>query len=158
MLTYSPAQLFGIFNYSLPSSISVIKQLGLLRRRRYIHRSSRRRFVLSQHGLCVPFTRSTARSVTQLSRHQDSAASGPFNAAIRQQLIRQVSSPLSSRTAILTNLRPLQPAPIPPPSGCVNFALLNTRSLTNKAPIIHELILDNNLDLLLLTEIWQQPN
>ncbi|CAL8275184.1 unnamed protein product [Gadus morhua 'NCC'] len=72
MLTYSPAQLFGIFNYSLPSSISVMKQLGLLRRRCYIHRSSRRGFVLSQHGLCIPFTLSPARSVTPLTRHQDS--------------------------------------------------------------------------------------
>ncbi|KAJ8341230.1 hypothetical protein SKAU_G00335210 [Synaphobranchus kaupii] len=57
------------------------------------------------------------------------------------------------RTSNLSNLRSPPPAPL-----SISFALLNTRSLTNKSPVISELILDNNIDFLLLTETWQQPS
>ncbi|KAJ8341961.1 hypothetical protein SKAU_G00342520 [Synaphobranchus kaupii] len=57
------------------------------------------------------------------------------------------------RTSNLSNLRSPPPAPL-----SITFALLNTRSLTNKSPVISELILDNNIDFLLLTETWQQPS
>ena len=56
------------------------------------------------------------------------------------------------RTANLSNIR--SPSPAPP---SISLALLNCRSLSNKSPFIFELLLDNNLDLLLLCETWQQP-
>ena len=58
----------------------------------------------------------------------------------------------TSRTANLSNLR--HPTPAPP---SISLALLNCRSLSNKSPIILELLLDNNIDLLFLCETWQQP-
>ncbi|XP_037614292.1 protein FAM111A-like isoform X2 [Sebastes umbrosus] len=39
-----------------------------------------------------------------------------------------------------------------------NFALINTQSLNNKALEVRDLILDNSLDFLLLTETWQKPD
>ena len=41
-------------------------------------------------------------------------------------------------------------------SSSVNltFGLLNTRSVVNKAPLLHSLIADNDLSLLALTETW----
>ena len=44
----------------------------------------------------------------------------------------------------------------PGPSSSVNlaFGMLNTRSVVNKAPLIHNLIADNDLSLLALTETW----
>lgn len=45
MLQYSLLQLLDLNNHSLPLHIGVIKQLGLLRRPRYVHRGSSRRFV-----------------------------------------------------------------------------------------------------------------
>ena len=44
------------------------------------------------------------------------------------------------------------PSPSPPPSS--SMALLNTRSARHKAPLIHDVIAANRLDLLLLTETW----
>ncbi|XP_031723968.1 uncharacterized protein LOC116394789 [Anarrhichthys ocellatus] len=38
----------------------------------------------------------------------------------------------------------------------MKLALFNTRSLSNKGPIINEFITDNNLDILCLTETWQK--
>ena len=44
----------------------------------------------------------------------------------------------------------------PGPSSSVNltFGSLNTRSVVNKAPLLHSLIADNDLSLLALTETW----
>ncbi|KAK3528942.1 hypothetical protein QTP70_014153 [Hemibagrus guttatus] len=39
-----------------------------------------------------------------------------------------------------------------------NFALLNTRSLANKATLLNDMIIERKLDMLLLTETWQSPN
>ncbi|XP_068507165.1 uncharacterized protein [Syngnathus scovelli] len=47
-------------------------------------------------------------------------------------------------------------APPPAPSS-ISLTLLNCHSLSNKSPVIFELLLDNNLDLLFLCETWQQP-
>ncbi|XP_062862555.1 uncharacterized protein LOC134324589 [Trichomycterus rosablanca] len=50
MLNYSVDQLRKFNNCTTPSCISVIKQLGLLRRPRYIHRGSRRKLVYLRNG------------------------------------------------------------------------------------------------------------
>ena len=44
----------------------------------------------------------------------------------------------------------------PGPSSSVNltFGMLNTRSVVNKAPLLHSLIADNDLSFLALTETW----
>ena len=39
-------------------------------------------------------------------------------------------------------------------TGLLNAALLNVRSVNNKATLISEYIMNNNLDILLLTETW----
>ena len=45
---------------------------------------------------------------------------------------------------------------MPGPSSSVNliFGMLNTRSVVNKAPLLHSLIADNDLSILALTETW----
>ncbi|CAL8235226.1 unnamed protein product, partial [Arctogadus glacialis] len=48
MLTYFAPQLLKYNNRSIPPCISTIKQLGLLRRSRYIHRGSGRNFIYGQ--------------------------------------------------------------------------------------------------------------
>jgi len=46
----------------------------------------------------------------------------------------------------------LNPCPSAQPSSCVG--LLNARSACHKAALIHDVIADNKLDILLLTETW----
>ena len=41
-----------------------------------------------------------------------------------------------------------------PSSASLTFGVLNTRSVVNKAPLIHSLISDNDLGVLALTETW----
>lgn len=40
----------------------------------------------------------------------------------------------------------------------LTFGLFNTRSLTNKGPLIYDLLNDSKFDFLCLTETWQQPH
>ncbi|KAK5885981.1 hypothetical protein CesoFtcFv8_017063 [Champsocephalus esox] len=189
MLKYSISQLLSFTNSSTPSSISVIRHLGLLRRPRYIHRSTRHSFVYFQHGQSIASICSTQRTVAHLTRHQNATPTAPFSPAhLHSQLhvipgadptplrfptyITSHFSPPSSpppllhcppsrahpRAANLANLIPLQSATTPPTPHLTNFALLNIRSLNNKAHILHEIILDKSIDFFLLTETWQQPN
>ncbi|XP_075933638.1 uncharacterized protein LOC142933414 [Anarhichas minor] len=65
VLQYSTSQLLQLNNFSAPPFISAIKTLGLLRRPRYIHRASRRKFVYSspdRSTLSVPSLWSTERT------------------------------------------------------------------------------------------------
>ncbi|KAL6491482.1 hypothetical protein MHYP_G00018270 [Metynnis hypsauchen] len=82
MLNYSVSQLMKFNNFTTPSCISVIKQLILLRRPRYIHRSSRRKLVYSNSGNAIPSIWSAVRTVTPQSRHQNAAATHTSNAGV----------------------------------------------------------------------------
>ena len=46
------------------------------------------------------------------------------------------------------------------PSSSLNltFGMLNTRSVVNKAPLLHSLITDNDLSILAITETWVKPD
>ncbi len=42
--------------------------------------------------------------------------------------------------------------------SALHFGLFNVRSLNNKTSLIHELIEDQNIDFMCVTETWQKPN
>ncbi|CAL8387310.1 unnamed protein product [Gadus morhua 'NCC'] len=107
-------------NHRLPAAAAATaaSKAGILRRCRYIHRSSGpSRNQHLPHGSPIPSLWTNSRPPV---------------------------TPICC-TAHLNNLR--SPSP-PPPS--ISLALLNCRSLSNKSPVISELLLDNNTDLLLL--------
>ena len=61
----------------------------------------------------------------------------------------------------LRNLIELTPKPIKsytPRARFVNFCLLNARSINNKTTIIKDFVVENNIDLLGLTETWLQSD
>ena len=59
-----------------------------------------------------------------------------------------------------SNLITIERAPMIPsfkPSLAIHFSLLNTRSLKNKAALLHEYIVDHKVDIMALTETWLSP-
>ncbi|XP_019735220.1 uncharacterized protein LOC109521672 [Hippocampus comes] len=55
------------------------------------------------------------------------------------------------------NLHPLSQSSLSPTHHKIlKLALFNTRSLNNKALVLHEFITDNNLDFLFITETWHK--
>ena len=135
-LLYSFSQLIKLNNFSPPLCISAIKTLKLLRRPRYIHRASRRKFVYSlpkYSTLFIPSLWSAVRTAATPARHHHN------NFDVRAAC-----------------LRPFTKAPLPVLTHShLKIALFNTRSLNNKGLLLNEFITDNNLDFLFLTETWQ---
>ena len=53
---------------------------------------------------------------------------------------------------------PTRSAYTKPHTSNLNFGLFNIRSLTNKGPLLYDLLNDYMFDFFCLTETWQQPN
>ncbi|KAL7884537.1 hypothetical protein AOLI_G00073070 [Acnodon oligacanthus] len=113
--------------YHLPKATAIsASRAGILRRRRYAHRGS------GQHR-----NRTIHHSVGT-NIHSFWSSSRPVVLSVH-------------RSANLPSLPCL-----PPASPGTTFGLLNVRSLSNKSSVLQELRLDNCIDILFLTETWQQ--
>ncbi|KAM3583200.1 uncharacterized protein V6R79_009203 [Siganus canaliculatus] len=144
MLKYSFQQLLSHNNRNTPPCIAVIKQLGILRRPRYIHRSSRRQFVYTNsHSI------NSICSVALPARHQSSVP-----AALRNSTAARAQHWQPGKRGVDFSL--LRPVPRFTPSSSVKIELLNIRALTEKSTFILDHILDKKLDIMCLTETWQQ--
>ncbi|XP_061133329.1 uncharacterized protein LOC133153215 [Syngnathus typhle] len=138
LLKYSALQLLKLNNHTTipPDITATIKTHGQFRRPRYIHRSSRRKFIYSrteQH--CIPSLWSRNRSTpSDVTRHHNNK---PHVRSAYLQLLTKAPPPIQ-----------LHPS--------LKFALLNTRSLNKKGPILSEFITDN-IDFFSITETWQKP-
>lgn len=109
-----------------------LRSSGLLRRRPYLHRSSKvKRTLHYSVGCNIPSLWTTSRP-SVLTHHHRPISYGYL------------------RTFLFTDLPKTAPSKF-------SFALLNTRSLNNKALPLCQFILDNHLDFLALCETWQQP-
>lgn len=106
MLNYSAIQLKKFNNYTLPSCTSVIKQLGLLRRPRYIHRSCRRKFVFSRSDHNI----SSIWSVASRTRHQGAVTPRTSSAGVSMTTLRTTDLDGNRRKhrVDLSLLRPIQ--------------------------------------------------
>ena len=145
MLTYFAPQLLKYNNRSIPPCISTIKQLGLLRRPRYIHRGSGRNFIYGQPAGFITSIRSAE------------TAEGK-----RRNIARSPHSRLDRFHGVDSNLRgvdfkALRPVQRITPKSLVKFELFNTQSLNNKSSLIEEHIREKGLDFMCLTETWHQP-
>ncbi|XP_073710666.1 uncharacterized protein [Misgurnus anguillicaudatus] len=174
---YSSSQLRRLRSFvTTPGfNITIIKELGLLRRPRYIHRGSGRNFILHNQASCsatnIP---SLWSSVACLSRHQSAAAPVTFNTGniarplhssmgsphFRLDTVYGVDSSLHGvdfkvlRGVDFNVLRPVQRFT---PQSLIKFELFNTQSINNKSTLIEEHIRENGLDFMCLTETWHQP-
>ncbi|KAF3844521.1 hypothetical protein F7725_007684, partial [Dissostichus mawsoni] len=91
MLRFSIPQLLSFNHSNAPTCTSAIKQLGLLRLHRYIHRSQRRRkTVYSQLGDAeIPSIYSVCRRVAHLTRHQSPVTAGSKHARNIARLLHE---------------------------------------------------------------------
>ncbi|KAJ4943447.1 hypothetical protein JOQ06_005948 [Pogonophryne albipinna] len=104
MLQYTVSQLLSLNKSSIPLSTSVIRHLGLLRRPRYIHRSTRRSFVYFQHGqTSIPSICSTQHTVAHLRRHQSAPPTVPLK-------LHGIPGPIPLPSASQHNLLPHSPS------------------------------------------------
>lgn len=136
MQRYTPAalKLLRCHTPLEPTLYNLCCSLGIARRPRYIHRSSRFKngpTPIYGHAAQIPTIYTPTRCRTR-----------PMNAGINFE-----------------NLRPFPMLPTPASSSRRNFniAHLNARSITNKTALINNHILDKKCDLFCLSETWQQP-
>lgn len=165
-LKYSIPQLLTFNNHSIPMAIATIKELGLKRRPRYIHRSFRRKFVYHQPDLLASYIPSFWTTVAHLPRHQSSVALCANNAGSTARslhahpsgtgnIARSLNSKQIVKRGVDTSvLRPLQRSTT---ASTLKIELFNTQSLTNKASFIQDHIMEKELALMCLTETWHQP-
>lgn len=150
IMNYSTTQLMEYNNYNTPSCISVIKELGLLCQPHYTHRSAWRKFVYSRSGDTIPSVWAVVRPVASLPRHQSTdtpwiSSTGDTATAPHIEMDRKCGVDLSllqsvQRLTALSNIK---------------IELFNTKSLTNKSCFIHDHIRNKSLDIMCLTETWQ---
>ncbi|KAK2893970.1 hypothetical protein Q8A73_016454 [Channa argus] len=155
MLQYSPSQLLELNNHGLPSDTGVIEQLGLLRRSRYAHRGSGRGFVYTGTGSSIPSLWSESRSVTTRLRRPNTVTIETENAAKPRTRGNGIPGVDFWNPGVdYRVLRLLIKSNI---TSNTKLELLNVQSLSNKSCLIHNHILENETDIICLTETWHKP-
>lgn len=136
-LQFSSAQLRNLKSSARlpPGTYKWCELLGILRRPRYIHRS--RKKLWTYH--CASSNNIPAICAnTRASRKRQKE-----NRGINFENLQHIDPAIGRGNN---------------PSSYMRCALLNTRSLTDKALALNDIITDTNLDILFLTETWQVPN
>ena len=136
IIQYSSEALRKLACNSIPNCVDVIKSFGLLRRPKYMHRGSRRKFVYSNSA--IPTIQSATGTFSGILRHHN-------------------KSSMCTR-----KLRPLLcvDTPIPPmqKTFAAHFMLSNVQSLNNKPLLIHDYIKEREIGICCLVETWQNTN
>ncbi len=166
-LKYSIPQLLNYNNHTVaPACIAAIKGLGLLRRPRYIHRSSRRKFVYHQSVCSASRIKSIWTDVAGLTRHQSNIALGVGKMGITARRQNPELDCMGNNVRSLfieqdikrgVDFNVLQPLQRCITSSMLKIELFNAQSLSNKSSLVNDHIMEKGLDLMCLTETWHQP-
>ncbi|KAL7879789.1 hypothetical protein SRHO_G00020430 [Serrasalmus rhombeus] len=163
MLFYTPYELLQLNRriVRLPTTIvTTCAALGIARRPRYIHRgtpSSKPKvhyYSSVPRPGCIPIIWTSNRPSSRHSQLTQSN-SGAWPSEHRPSVTPcSIDYSVLLKVSLSTDRHVLHT-----PTSCPNtkLALLNVRSLNNKAPHIADVILANNFDFMFLTETWQQP-
>ncbi|XP_062400145.1 uncharacterized protein LOC134089717 [Sardina pilchardus] len=129
MRKYSISELYRLWGNYAPSA-ELLCQRDILRRPKYVHRGSRRnKIYTAKGGKSIPCLWTADRGRLKPDRRVDH-----------------------------TVLARLPRSDVHSPSNRLKAGLFNIRSLTNKASLVSDFIMDHKLDFLCLTETWQQSN
>ncbi|KAG2457069.1 SPG17 protein, partial [Polypterus senegalus] len=178
VLSYSSLQLRRLNPVTTPGiNIHIIKELGLLRRPRYIHRGSGRKFIFNKQQKCSATNIPSFWSpVARVMRHQSTVVSNTINIrSIARSLHSCVGNNLATVRNTVRSLHPrldlfcgadsmlrgvdfnvLRPVLRFTPKSLVKFELFNTQSISNKSTMIEEHNREKGLDFMCLTETWHQ--
>ena len=170
--SYSISQFFRLRPaVTLGLDVPIIKELGLLRRNRYIHKGSGRNFVFHNQPSCSATNIPSLWSpVARLMCHQNAVAPVTINTGNTARSLR----PSRGNTARFPHIQQdrfpgmesslrgvdfnvLRPVQRFTPQSLLKFELFNTQSINNKGTLIEEHIREKGLDFMCLTETWHQP-
>ena len=145
-LTYSADELFGLRRDDVKPSRLVCKDI--FRHRLWLPRSERHRVGVAQESrdsrhVTVPESESKQQSADQLET--------PPPMPVPER-------PLPKRNPAKVNLKPCRRNISTPAARCLSFATLNVRSLNNRAGVVKNLMNENSIDVMLLTETWHEDN
>lgn len=101
-------------------------------RQKYIHRGSRRGYIVDDSKPIRSFWSSAPRPRK------------PMHRSVNHSVLASVARSASPKTH--------------PENSTLNSGLLNTRSLTNKGPLLQNLLTEREFDFFCLSETWQLPN
>ncbi len=136
VLCYSPAELVQLNTSSpLPEGIyKLCRGLGIARRRRYVHRGSRRKFcTASRPRIFADDQIPVVWSPVHFSRARLDAGVNSCN------IVSLEYSPIHPPTRLMSNLSQIVDRP-------VKFGLINVRSVSNKSFILNDFCTTHDLD------------
>uniref|UniRef100_A0AAV2KZ14 Alkylated DNA repair protein AlkB homologue 8 N-terminal domain-containing protein n=1 Tax=Knipowitschia caucasica TaxID=637954 RepID=A0AAV2KZ14_KNICA len=152
MLQYTPSRLLELNNHRYQLDTGILKHLGILRRPRYVHRGSGRWLKRQKSsGNTVPAVWSETRFVAARTRHQNAVTMETTSAAPALQWTRRKQNPGVDFTV-------LRPLPRMARLQNTKVELFNVQSLSNKACLIYDHIVEKDIDIMCLTETWQKPD
>ncbi|CAL9705986.1 unnamed protein product [Knipowitschia caucasica] len=152
MLQYTPSRLLELNNHRYQLDTGILKHLGILRRPRYVHRGSGRWLKRQKSsGNTVPAVWSVTRFVAARTRHQNAVTMETTSAAPALQWTRRKQNPGVDFTV-------LRPLPRMARLQNTKVELFNVQSLSNKACLIYDHIVEKDIDIMCLTETWQKPD
>lgn len=133
------------------STWNTLKSLGLLRRYRGKHSTRDLSENLRQRPI-IPWI--STFSSTQLDMRNQRSGSTSLASTLVNRSRRQTGGGVNSSNLLIPPRIPF----VPQVSKSAKLCLVNTRSICNKASLLNDFVIENDIDLLCISETWLKSN